>query len=258
ASSIIHMVLKYHVSDYRQLPEEDKLLAALRPAGLAPGLYHFPYCSHKDMNSPAMQEKFKQGPVGFLTLYPNGPVAMPKFLGMWFAYCLLIGVFVAYLTGRTVMPSAPYLAVFRVAGTAEDSQIGRAWHHCASCEIGNEDADQQAIGEPHAKKLGHGDRAIGVQGQKSDRPLLELFLHSGRIHVLMGAIREMIEARGQTSRPQGGKKLVLLGKLPIVANVILQHHVDDRAGHEHDYRRKQNGQQKRGERNHALPPWKYI
>src|SRR5438105_9595404 len=112
ASSIIHMVLKYHVTDYRQLPEEDKLLATLRPAGLTPGLYHFPYCSHKDMNSPAMQEKFKQGPVGFLTLYPNGPVAMPKFLGMWFAYCLLVGVFVAYLTGRTVMPSAPYLAVF--------------------------------------------------------------------------------------------------------------------------------------------------
>ena len=118
ASSIIHMVLKYHVTDYRQLPEEDKLLATLRPAGLTPGLYHFPYCSHKDMNSPAMQEKFKQGPVGFLTLYPNGPVAMPKFLGMWFAYCLLVGVFVAYLTGRTVTPGAPYLAVFRVAGTA--------------------------------------------------------------------------------------------------------------------------------------------
>ena len=117
ASSIIHMVLKYHVSDYRQLPEEDKLLAALRPAGLTPGLYHFPYCSHKDMNSPAMQEKFKQGPVGFLTLYPNGPVAMPKFLGMWFAYCLLVGVFVAYLAGRTVTPGAPYLGVFRVAGT---------------------------------------------------------------------------------------------------------------------------------------------
>jgi len=26
ASSLIHMVLKYHASDYRQLPEEDKLL----------------------------------------------------------------------------------------------------------------------------------------------------------------------------------------------------------------------------------------
>ncbi len=65
-----------------------------------------------------MQEKYKQGPVGFLTIYPSAPPAMPKFLGMWFAYCLMIGVFVAYLTGHTVAPGAPYLAVFRVAGTA--------------------------------------------------------------------------------------------------------------------------------------------
>ena len=43
---------------------------------------------------------------------------MPKFLGLWFGYCLLIGVFVAYLTGRTVAPGAHYLAVFRVAGTS--------------------------------------------------------------------------------------------------------------------------------------------
>ena len=118
ASSIMHMLLPYHKSDYRQLPDEDKLLAVLRGAGLKPGLYHFPYCSHKDMKSPAVMEKFKQGPVGMLTLFPSGPPAMPKFLGMWFAYCLVIGFFVAYLTGRTVAPGANYLAVFRAAGTA--------------------------------------------------------------------------------------------------------------------------------------------
>jgi hypothetical protein len=118
ASSIIHMALKYHQSDYRQLPEEDKILADLRPAGLTPGLYHFPFCTHKDMKSPATQEKYKLGPVGFLTIYPSAPPAMPKFLGLWFAYCLLIALFVAYLTGHTVRPGAPYLAVFRVAGTA--------------------------------------------------------------------------------------------------------------------------------------------
>jgi hypothetical protein len=118
ASSLIHMVLPYHRSDYRQLPDEDKLLAALRPAGLKPGLYHFPFCTHKDMKSPAMQEKYKQGPVGLLTVFPSAPPAMPKFLGLWFVYCLLIGLFVAYLTGRTVKSGEPYLAVFRVAGTA--------------------------------------------------------------------------------------------------------------------------------------------
>jgi hypothetical protein len=118
ASSIMHMVLPYHRSDYKPLPDEDRVLAALRAAGLQRGLYHFPFCTHKDMKSPAMTEKYKQGPVGLMTVIPNGPPAMPKFLGLWFAYCLIVGFFVAYLTGHTVAPGAHYLAVFRVVGTA--------------------------------------------------------------------------------------------------------------------------------------------
>jgi hypothetical protein len=112
------MVLPFHRSDYRQLPEEDKLLAALRSTGLQRGLYAFPFCTHKDMKSPAIQEKYKQGPVGLLTVFPSGPPAMPKFLGLWFVYCLLTGLFTAYLTGRTVPFGAHYRVVFRVAGTA--------------------------------------------------------------------------------------------------------------------------------------------
>ncbi len=118
ASSIMHMVLPYHKSDCHKLPEEDRVLAGLRAAGLQRGLYMFPYCDPKDMKSPAMQEKYKQGPVGMLTVFPSGPPALPKFLAMWFIYCLVIGFFVAYLTGHTVAPGARYLAVFRVAGTA--------------------------------------------------------------------------------------------------------------------------------------------
>jgi hypothetical protein len=118
ASSIIHMFLPYHRSDYRRLPDEDKVLGMLRPIGLKRGLYVFPFCTHKEMKTPAAIEKYNQGPVGMLTVFPSGPPVMPKFLGMWFVYCLLIGFFVAYLTGRTVAPGTPYLAVFRVAGTA--------------------------------------------------------------------------------------------------------------------------------------------
>jgi hypothetical protein len=118
ASSLFHMVLPFHRSDYRQLPDEDKLLSTLRSAGLQPGLYHFPFCTHKDMKLPATQEKFKQGPVGMMTVMPSGPVALPKFLGLWIAYCLIVGVFVACLTGFTVPPGTAYLVVFRVAGTA--------------------------------------------------------------------------------------------------------------------------------------------
>jgi hypothetical protein len=118
ASSLMHMLLPYHHSDYRQLPEEDKLLAALRAASLQRGLYIFPFGTHKEMQSPAMQEKYKRGPVGMMTVFPSGPPAMPKFLALWFGYCLIIGFFVAYLTGHTVTPGVHYLVVFRVAGTA--------------------------------------------------------------------------------------------------------------------------------------------
>ena len=118
ASSVIHMLLPYHHGDYRQLPDEDNVRAVLRGARLTRGLYIFPFCTHKDMKSPAMQEKYKEGPVGHITIFPPGPPAMPKFLVMWFVYCLTISFFVAYLTGHTVAPGAHYLAVFRVAGTA--------------------------------------------------------------------------------------------------------------------------------------------
>jgi hypothetical protein len=119
ASSILHMVLPFHRADYQKLPDEDKVIAALRAAGVQPGNYHFPHCaSHKEMSSPEMMEKLKAGPVGLLNVIPSGPPNMGKFLGLWMLFCLLMGIFVAYLAGRTLSSGAHYLAVFRVAGTA--------------------------------------------------------------------------------------------------------------------------------------------
>lgn len=126
ASSIMHMLLPYHKSDYHQLPEEDKVMAALRSVNLKRGLYIFPFCTHKDIKSPAAIEKYKQGPVGYLNIMPSGPPAMPKYLIQWFVYCLVIGFFVAYLTGRTLPAGTSYLQVFRVAGTAAFLAYGLA------------------------------------------------------------------------------------------------------------------------------------
>jgi len=118
ASSIMHTVLKYHQSDCHQIPDEEKVLAVLRPANLKRGFYFFPYSLPKDMKSPATIEKFKQGPVGYMTVVPSGAPNMPKLIFQWFIFCLIVGFFVAYLTGRVLAPGANYLVVFRVAGTA--------------------------------------------------------------------------------------------------------------------------------------------
>ncbi|MGA9528853.1 MAG: hypothetical protein WBS24_12125 [Terriglobales bacterium] len=126
ASSIMHMLLPYHRSDYKQLPDEDKIRATLRAASLKRGVYIFPFCTHKDMKSPAAIEKYKEGPVGFMNIMPSGPPAMQKFLGQWFGFCLIIGFFTAYLTGHTVAFGADYPVVFRVAGTAAFMAYGLA------------------------------------------------------------------------------------------------------------------------------------
>ncbi|HEX7894581.1 MAG TPA: hypothetical protein VF447_10345 [Terriglobales bacterium] len=73
ASSILHMLIPIHKGDYRQLPDEEKVTDALRAAGVTPGrMYTFPFCTHRDMKSPAVIEKFKRGPVGHVIIRPNG------------------------------------------------------------------------------------------------------------------------------------------------------------------------------------------
>jgi hypothetical protein len=116
ASSIMHVVLPYHRSDCKQLPDESKAREALR--GVAQGLYVIPYSTHQMMKSPEIQKKYEEGPVGFLTVFPSGRPAIPKFMAMWFVYCLVISFFTAYLTWHTLAEGANYLVVFRVAGTA--------------------------------------------------------------------------------------------------------------------------------------------
>lgn len=116
ASFVLHMVLTYHRSDVRPLPAEGRVQDAVR--GTPVGSYFFPHAAGpKELSNPAMIEKFKAGPVGILTVLPSGPPSMTKNLAQWFVFSMVVGLFVAYVTGRTVMPGAEYLSVFRIAGT---------------------------------------------------------------------------------------------------------------------------------------------
>lgn len=117
-SSILHMVIPLHRSDYRKLPGEADILEAMRAQGVSPGLYSFPFpASMKDMSSPEHLEKMDQGPVGLLTIIPNGPPRMGKSLVQWFLFSILIGVFVGYVGSFVLAAGADYMTVFRLTGT---------------------------------------------------------------------------------------------------------------------------------------------
>ena len=115
ASSLFHMVLKYHQADAGPLPDEDKVADALRPLGIPPGDYSLPYATGPD--SPEYFEKRKKGPVAVITVLPNEPPALGVNLARWFGYSLLVGAIAAYAAGLTLGPGADYSVVFRVVGT---------------------------------------------------------------------------------------------------------------------------------------------
>jgi len=117
-SSIIHTVLPWHKNDYRRLPNEDKVLDALRPFGIAPGDYLAPKPeSAQEMRSAAFLEKRARGPVIAVTVFPNGPASMAPMLVQWFLYSVVIGALAGYVTGRALPAGSDYLRVFRFAGT---------------------------------------------------------------------------------------------------------------------------------------------
>ncbi|HSF24413.1 MAG TPA: hypothetical protein VLE20_09320 [Blastocatellia bacterium] len=117
ASSIIHTVLNYHASDYRKLPNEDGVMAALRPFEIPPGDYVVPCAgSSKAMKDPAFVDKMKAGPVAFMTVLPSGPPSMGSSLVLWFLYSVLVSILAAYIAGSAQPSGASYLAVFRFAG----------------------------------------------------------------------------------------------------------------------------------------------
>lgn len=138
-SSILHIVIPIHKADFKKLPGEEKVLAEMRAQGVQPGTYCLPCAgSLKDAGTPEMIEKFKLGPVGFLTIIPSGAPAMGKNLVQWFLYSILIGVLTGYAATLALSPGAEYMAVFRLTavvsimayavGTISDSiWKGQSW-----------------------------------------------------------------------------------------------------------------------------------
>ena len=118
-SSLIHMVLPWHKSDYPKLANEDKVMDALRPLAIPPGDYMVPRPSNRnDMRSSEFAEKLKKGPVLMMSVWPNGPMQMGSTFFLWFVYAAVVGLFAAYVAGRALPIGADYLAVFRFAGVA--------------------------------------------------------------------------------------------------------------------------------------------
>jgi hypothetical protein len=115
-SSVIHMVLGYHASDYQKVPNEDQVIDKLRDLNIPPGHYSIPKAeSMKNYNSPEFQARLAKGPNMMISVHKPG-VSMSSNLIKWFGFLLLVNIFVAYVSSHTISPGTEYLKVHQVAG----------------------------------------------------------------------------------------------------------------------------------------------
>jgi hypothetical protein len=116
ASSIIHMALRWHSKDFKKFAAEDGVMDALRPFNLAPGDYAAPLPDNMaHMGSPEFKAKQARGPSFALTILDNASIS--RNLVKWFVYCVVVGLFTAYVASITLPDEAPYMTVFRVTST---------------------------------------------------------------------------------------------------------------------------------------------
>jgi hypothetical protein len=117
ASTVIHMGPFWHRGDYPRMPQETEVLNALRPFAIPPGDYFIPRASStKEMRSREFKDKLNQGPVAVITVMPNGMFSMPRNLSQWFVFLIVVGIFCAYIAGRTLPAGTPYRRVFQIVG----------------------------------------------------------------------------------------------------------------------------------------------
>src|SRR5438552_490249 len=113
-SSIVHMLTPWHAGDFQRLPNEDGVLAALRPFNLSPGQYVAPRpASMKDMGTPEFQAKVKLGPSLMMNVMPTGRSGMGQQLALWFVYAGFVALFSGFITSKAVQPGADWLIVFK-------------------------------------------------------------------------------------------------------------------------------------------------
>lgn len=117
-SSIVHMALPIHKNDIKKMESEDAVLEVLRSGGVGPGAYMFPGChSMKDMETDEYKAKLKRGPVGWLTVLPEGGFNMGRSLVQWFLYTAVVGLLIAYVAWHALPAGSEYLRVFQITGT---------------------------------------------------------------------------------------------------------------------------------------------
>ncbi len=117
ASFLSWMVLQLHEQDWQRLKREDEFLAGVRGINPPNGSFMFPRCEHpKDMQSEEFQKKWKDGPRGIVTFFPE--TNMGTNLALTMLLFIAVNFTLAYLGTIAFRRGEEFITIFRFFATA--------------------------------------------------------------------------------------------------------------------------------------------
>ena len=117
-SFLMWMVLPHHKKDWRQVPDENGLMDALRSQDAGPGQYVFPCAETKEqMKDADFQKRYAEGPSGMLIIRPTGGFSMGKSMLQSTTFNLAISISVAYVATFTLESGSSGMEILRLTGT---------------------------------------------------------------------------------------------------------------------------------------------
>jgi len=117
-SAAFWMASPHHQMEWKKLPNQDAVLAALRAQPAPPGLYVVPGVnSPAERKGPAWRAEVERGPIAIITLRAGGMNNMGAQMFQSLLSNIAISFFCAYVASHAVQPGADYLEVFRLIGT---------------------------------------------------------------------------------------------------------------------------------------------
>ena len=92
-----HAMLHWGERTFSEIKKDDEFRENLKGHRLEPAIYAFPKMPQDPADQKAFEEKWTEGPSGFLIIAPSGPMNMPKMLGLEFASNVIAALIAAWI-----------------------------------------------------------------------------------------------------------------------------------------------------------------
>ncbi|MFO1001825.1 MAG: hypothetical protein U0936_15920 [Planctomycetaceae bacterium] len=117
-NGIVSCVVRFHLPNWKELPEEDATVEFLQKSGISPGVYLFPGRRKRSAgeSEESRLQRMESGPWGTISIMSQPP-DLGRMMMQASTFFLVINILIAHLAIQALGPADGFITVFRFTGS---------------------------------------------------------------------------------------------------------------------------------------------